>query len=328
MKIRTGLLLIGFLVAYQTVWGAGWVYEDVRVVADGGMSTRPVQSWTWPLTSSPQAAHGLNLALHVIVSALAGCLAFRLGLSRQASWFVGALILLQPVAVESVAYAASRGELMAALGILSACLLALWTSPWRWPLVALSVFFAAGSKETGVVAVLLVPLTCWAAQMRVKQEIVVYGILGCFLTSITAIHALDPHQAGLTRFLNAGETAQMAIGTHDWLLLQASAVYRLLGVSLSGLGMTVDYDYDALSQTARWIAAGACLGLLTLTIALIRTQRLIAFGLGWTALALLPRVFVQTPRSYLNEHQFYVPLIGLIVAGMAWWDSATREVTA
>ncbi len=49
------------------------------------------------------------------------------------------------------------------------------------------------------------------------------------------------------------------------------------------------------------------------------TDRLISGGMLWIILASIPRLLVLTPNSVMNEHQFFVPLMGFafVVAGIS-----------
>ena len=121
--------------------------------------------------------------------------------------------------------------------------------------------------------------------------------------------------------VNIGESQAMRTTLVSWLFLQASAAYRLIGLTLWPVGLTVDADIDLIPLVFQWFAGAALCGMVALTGVLHRRQPLVAYGLAWYLVSLVPRLIIQTPRSYLNEHQFYVPLMGLDLAGVAWWDT-------
>ena len=104
------------------------VYEDARQVHHAPSAAtlwpphagRWLIAWTWS-TGSPRRVHAGNLALHVVDGALVGRLAWQLGLG-EAWWIAAAIVWAHPLASEAVLYGAGgRGELLAALGILIAC---------------------------------------------------------------------------------------------------------------------------------------------------------------------------------------------------------------
>lgn len=149
---------------------AQWIYEDrahVRVTGELVAGPRLLTDASWyvlqKIAPGPQAARWANLLLHGIVAALVWQLARRIGVSSLGAYLTAGLVLLHPLAVETVSYPAQRGELFAAIGVLTACLCAAGTW-WRWP-TALVLIGAVGfgllGKESAVVALGLVPLTLW-----------------------------------------------------------------------------------------------------------------------------------------------------------------------
>ena len=145
MKIvaATGLVLLT-LISYRSVWTAAWVYEDAAAM---NYSTRTLTYQTWRVVRSPLGSHLLSLSLFFLLSAAILVLAHRLGVRGSGIWVIAVLWLLHPINVESVAYAASRGELLAALFIVAACILA--TYDWWYTGVGIvaCVIAAALSKE-------------------------------------------------------------------------------------------------------------------------------------------------------------------------------------
>lgn len=162
------------LLATLAVWtfsspGAVFVYEDFawRHAGDVALGPRALTQASWyvlaKLWPGPEAAHLLNVLLHGIVAVLAWHLARRLRLSADAAYVTAALVLLHPLTAETVAYAAQRGELFAAIGVLTVCLLAAgkW---WQWPTllgIIGAVAFGLLGKESAIVALWLMPLTLW-----------------------------------------------------------------------------------------------------------------------------------------------------------------------
>ena len=309
LVLTVGLTLWAYAAHVQT---AGHVYEDRTWLARDVSTSRPLTAWSWQHVNSPQASHALNVGLHLWVCVLAGLLAWQLGLSALAGAAVGSLLAVHPVTVEAVAYAASRAELFAALSVLGACLLAIRGSWW---LVVPVVLLGLASKETAAVALLLIPLARWATRQTWKMPA---------LTCACALAALISVTGGWLRLVNLGEAAGMQETWLPWLLVQSTAAVRLMGLTLWPFfgGFTVDYDYDAIGHMWRYGALLTLIGVAGLAWTL-RRQRLVAFGLAWMLLAVLPRLLVQTPRSYLNEHQWLLAGIGLLIAVMVLVDRQT-----
>ena len=366
LLMGAGILAL-LLWAYGSHATAQMVYEDARWDAAATSSAplslrRPLMlaSWRWQMahTPNPFAFHAVNLALHGCVGLLVGLFAFRLGLSRLAAWFAAALVLLHPLSVESAAYASARPELFAAIGVLGACLSATGRSPWRWGWMLAAILFGLAGKESAALVFVLIPLTLWA----MRRDWRIPAAIGAI--ALSAVIASIGVRALIDADFYSGE-----IHGWDWLLIQSAAAHRLLTVWVTGLGMTVDYDYDALSLTTRLIGLTA-LSLITVgayglrvppvkedrsdpclcgaderpdlprldlvcpkhdhapkLVGQRRDHRLISFGLGMGLIAILPRLLVQTPRSYLNEHQFLLPMIGFSFAAVAFWDTWSQPAT-
>ena len=325
-----GLLLVTVVVYAGHVRQAGFIYEDAQWMratetAPTFTGSRPLMRWSWwaqsRWTPGPEAVHSVNVLLHLAVGLLAGLLALRLGLSRLAAWFMAAFALLHPGHVQAVAYGAARPELLAAIGVIGACVAALSESRWRWLVVGVCVAFGFAGKESAVIAFALVPLTLWARARPWKTA----TCLGVALSaSVAAWYG--------PRLINLGERAanstslDVSTTAGAWLLTQSAAAFRLIGLTLWPAGLSVEYPPAALS--AQVVAAVALLALVAATWMLRSSHRLLAYGLMWTLLSLIPRFLVQTPRSSLNDHQFYTPSLGLILAGVALWDGWPREATA
>ena len=86
-------------------------------------------------------------------------------------------------------------------------------------------------------------------------------------------------------------------------------------------------DLDALSPQME--LSLALLVVLAVAAWRVRTRaRWVTFAAGWALVALVPRLVIQTPRSYLNEHQFYLPLLGLLLGCAAGADALRHRALA
>lgn len=319
------------LVAAAWIYGAhvrqaGWVYEDPHMLlATTGWGPRLLTRASWAVVRSPVLAHALNLALHGLVAGLAALLAWRLTRAWLAAVVAGLGLLVHPVAVETVAYAAGgRGELLAAVGIVGACVAVTWASPWRWPLVVGALGVAWLAKESAIVGLALVPLTWAVTTWRGSHEGLTRAWRGGVAGVLLALPVLVPPPADLRRLVNADLYAE-EITAVDWAVTQSTAAARLAVVAATGRGMTLDYDYDRIPWDQRVVCAVG-VGVVGLVIgAAWRWRPLVAYGLSWAPISLAPRLMVQTPRSYLNEHQVYLALVGVLQAlgaAVALWRVA------
>lgn len=242
-----------------------------------------------------------NLILAAIVIGLVALFTHRLGLT---AWIAAGIMALHPLLIETVATLSGRAELVAAIGVITACLIATTgqVTLWRAGLSAACLAFGLLGKESAIVGLALVPLT-WML-IHPKQD---YG--GAFVAGLALLIAVC-----WTHRLSASWDA-MPQSAVAWALFQSGATVRLLTLSVLPIGQTIDFDYDALSRI--WfVAAGISLAALAWVAAeLWHGWRLLSFSLAWMLIVALPRLIVQTPKSYFNEHQFYAALVGVALAG-------------
>lgn len=332
------MLVVAVVVACyfpHLLWG-GWVYEDATWL---GSVQEPLHLWVsrpralfralWLLQASwsPAAAHAVSLGLHLAVAALAGVLVRRLGLSPRAA-VIGVIVVLVPaLGVETVAYAAQQGELIAALGVLGACVLAAgrwWRAPvWLGMLLSLGVGFLG--KESAVVGFALVPAVIAVSAPRWHaRPLWAVTVLPVVLAAVCAFGGVM-FLGGWSSVMTIGESVDAKADALPWILVQSTAAVRMLGLLLvPGGPFTVDYDYDLVPMVQRWLSACG-LGMLCLMAWWLRRPApLVALGLAWLLVVIAPRLIIQTPRSYFNEHQAYLLLPGFALLVGAAWDGSRR----
>lgn len=325
--MRTAALALVALAAFSPLRSAGMVYEDRTWIAATAqpattwLPMRPLMHVSWwfqsRYTPSPQAFHALNLALHVTLALLVALLAWRLSAGALSVWLAGALTLLHPMTVESVAYLSARTELFAAIGVVGACALSVHARGWRWLLVYAALAFGMAGKETAAIGFLLIPLTRWAVGRDWYPSLVLGSFALAWGISL---------KGGWSEVIALGEVGSwMHTDWLSWLLIQSTATVRLISLSLIPFfgGFTVDYDYDLIPHTLRLAALLTLTAIPVLAWKVRHTRPLLAFGLAWMLIAVAPRLIVQTPRSYLNEHQFLVAFLGLAIAGASLTQKAT-----
>ena len=240
----------------------------------------------------------VNVGLALIVSALVVLIGRALGVS---GWISGAVMAVHPLTVETIAALSGRFELMAAIGVLSACLFAL--RGW-WIVVILSVGFGIMGKESAGMAIALVPLALLARRWS-------WFALSACMVGIGVIVA----QSYQWQFsLLMAHDHDMVMSSWEWFTLQSTATMRLLALSVIPWHQTLDYDYDALSTSFRLACVAGLAAVSMGALAFWRSNRIAACGLMWALLVSLPRLIVHTPRSYFNEHQWYLALVGVAIA--------------
>lgn len=309
--LAAALVCVGFIYAGHRT--AGFVYEDARWQdaygpgrqAPVGVGSRPLMRWSWWLQAqvapSPFAFHAVSLGLHVVASALVGALAWRLGCSAAASWVAASVFLLNITQVEAVAYAAGRADILAAIGVLAACVSL--AGPWSWGVLAGGVLGAVvgfAGKESAIAVLALGPLVA----RRWRTALVGGGVMA----AVVAIAA----------------ARRTALADGAWALVQTTAAYRLAASSVLPVGHTVDYDYDALSIATRLVAAIVMTTLAAAAWRLRHVQPRAAIGGLWVMACVLPRLVMATPTSYLNDHQFYLAVAGVALLAAAFVDTGFR----
>lgn len=306
-------LAVGY--EYSTIRTAGFVYEDYlwnQACQSESVSNRltslrsiprsgAILSWCWQRHQgdTPFDFHVVNLALHLAVSFLLGVLVFQLTANEPIAWAIGGLFALHPLGIESAGYLAGRGELIAALGVVLACIAAMER---EFVSMLFAIFLGMLGKETAIVALILVPLVLtmrskWFATVTAVASSVV---LGTIVAATLAVHLI--HLPLVTRI--------------EWALMQSTAFTRLTTLALIPWGQTPTHDYAGIGLFWQALTLTGMGGLLWITYRL-REQGLVALGLAWLVLTAAPRLVVPTPPSPLNEHQFYVPLMGVLLMAAA-----------
>ena len=315
-----------YLWAYAASFSAGYVYEDRAYVdRQPGLSAAPFgprsltnQSFLLQEEASPLAHHAVNLALNMLVAALVGCWLLSVGRSSNAAWCGVGLILWHPLSTEATAYVAGRGDLIATAIAIAACWAAAVGRRSRASMVVASLLsvLAGAGKDVGLTACALVPATlavyrCWRRVVASTVAIFVLGLL-----------AWGQHAYNIVHWSIAGTSLGFVwkIDHLVWLRWQATAAVRMIGMVVVPKGMSVVFDVEAVPVSLQWLSV-AWLVLLCLVAAwLVRRCAGAAAGLAWILASILPRLFVQTPGSIFNEHQFYFAMPGVALMLASAWD--------
>ncbi len=193
-------------------------------------SYRPVTMALWwlvaQLGSQAELQYLMNIALHAANALLVGALAWRWSGRWQAMLLAGAIFAAHPAIAATPMWLADRFDLSATLGILAALLLierAIERQRAGW-LLPFAAFWAIGSKEIGVVLVVLGVLRLLAArqltlQLRVRLALAVILPVAALLLARTAL------LRGFDQTLGIADLAQAATsGIAAWWRLSPSAL--------------------------------------------------------------------------------------------------------
>lgn len=273
---------------------SGWfLYED-DILPERTHLIRALVPWShaatqWLVGDGPMPARMVNLGWHVLNGVLLWLLVRPVVQASIAIVAVG-LFLLHPIQTESVAYLASRAELIAGMWLLLACLAA--SRGWLW-LAGICAALTLTGKEMGVMAWLVVPLWAWAiGQVWTRRQMVLWGgasavMLGAFTWKVVTYPGL------------------FAVMPWTFYGAQVAALWRMVLILPEALirpaVLTIDHDWN-------WMTAPVALAALVFTAALveraIRHSRLLAFALVGTLLVMLPRLVIPMPDG-LHERHLY-----------------------
>lgn len=159
----------------------------------------------WQIRDVSWLPHWLNVVVHAVNGALVASFAFWVTRTRAAAWFAGAIFVTMATLTEAVSGVVGTADVLGALGLLCA-LAALRLSALRMtPLVFLAILFGLFSKESAMVATVLVPLAAFtsAPQLHpqtprpvVRAGLSALATLGAFILYTEARRRLFPTDAG------------------------------------------------------------------------------------------------------------------------------------
>lgn len=319
-----------------------FVYEDNSAIVQTVVEAHvPLALWrtrgvtrlsyridNWIGHGEPWAFHLTNVLLHLLNGLLVFLLVRRIGVGWTIAWLAVACFLLHPLQTEAVAYGAGRTELLSTAFVLAASLLA-WHAPlrgWRVGLSGLCLLAGLSAKESSIAIV-----GCWIVYAAIFEPSwlthrAVQWTLGCVL-AVVAVFAVGVFR--LDHF------AQADLGRVEYAGLQAVALWRYLALVVWPVGLSIDHDFSHVTYGWRIAALVAAWMLAFIPFALSwsiadgdtrSTGRLwdcaaalpiVAFACAWIVAALVPRFLMRIPEV-LNEHQMYLPMVGVsLLVGLA-----------
>lgn len=300
-----------------------------RTFTDWINSNRPMLGFSYWVDyqqngADPHAYHVTNVFMHVLVSALVALICARFltwvkveGRRRDVlAVFSGALFMLHPLQTESVAYVASRSEVLSVFFCFAAYALFLYKDDgsMTWPrALAIVLLFGAAvvTKEHTVMLPALVLLTDYFWKRGgLRKNAILYGLIAL---------AGAGGAAFVLRTLRHADTA--GFGVKDlspglYFFTQCRVIWMYVRLFVLPLGQNVDPDIP-LSRTL--LDHGAIAGLVALlaavTAAWIYRKRwpLAAFGVFVFLLLLAPTSSFVPIKDVLAERRVYLPFLGLLL---------------
>lgn len=328
-------LILIILLAYAWTIGFGFInFDDVKLVAlsrqqiessmplgkiltgdafgseKGIFYHRPVLSLSllWDAyigKGAPWPFHLTNVLLHILAVCLFMHLMVQAGHKIQPAFYAALLVGLHPALVQAVAWIPGRNDVLLAIFLmLSAIGLARYLKGgvWGWLLLGLaSYFLALFTKETAVFSIIL--LLVWLLVYQDKN-----GKTPKIIIGLSAIFASLVWFA-VRSLASSGRTGD-ALPLLGSLHFAPKGLLSYIGKTVLPLGLSLVPDYGDANVILGLIPAAL------LTIIFLRWKparpKYFILGILCYGLFLIPAVLNE---SYL-EHRLYVPLFGLLAAGM------------
>ena len=301
---------------------------------------------TWISLQLGYTLHGLapagfllgNVALHALASMLLFFALLRLTAAVWTSALVAAIFALHPLHVESVAWAASRKDVLS--GVFFMLTLSSWARYARRPSLgryaAVALLFSCGllSKPTLVTA----PFVLWLLDFWPLERLAGASGAGAItrraaslLLEKLPLLALSAASSAITY------TVQMSVGAADagariplalrcMNALDAVRIYLAQSVWPSGLAIFYPHPLGKLGLPRLAAAAGLLLLLTALAWAGRRRHPYLCVGWLWFLGMLVPVIgLVQVGSQAHADRYMYLPLIGLSLAPVFFLADVARE---
>jgi protein O-mannosyl-transferase len=324
--------------------------ETANAPFSSWMGSRPLLMLTYWLNYKssglePFSYHAVSVLLHA-VNAVLMFLVVRKLLERAGEsggprdWLAGVaavIFLAHPVQTESVAYVASRSEVLSVFLVLSAFAIFLHAGAGglrlgRAVAVLLLIGAAIGTKEhaMAVPAVLLLTDLFWSGIAGVRRNWRLYLMLGL---------AVLAGAAAILRILRSSPVIGFKLQDLAWyqyLYSQFRVVWMYFRMYALPVGLSADYDIPV-SRTI--MDHGALFGLVVLIAALVAVWMfrnkypLAAYGFLVFLILLAPTSSVVPIRDLVAERRLYLPFIGLLLITLEFlrrlrWDTVRYGVLA
>jgi protein O-mannosyl-transferase len=273
--------------------------------------------------AEPHAYHVTNVYMHLLTSVLIALICARFltwanvdGRRRDVlAVFAGAVFLLHPLQTESVAYVASRSEVLSVLLCFAAFTLFLYNNgAMKWPrALAIVVLFGAAvvTKEHTVMLPALLLLTDYYWKRGgLRKNAILYGMIALAGAGGAAFVLRT------LRYANTAGFGLKDLSPGTYFFTQCRVIWMYVRLFLLPFGQNIDADIP-LSRTL--LDPGAIAGLAGLlavvAAAWIYRKRwpLAAFGVFVFLLLLAPTSSFVPIRDVLAERRIYLPFLGLLL---------------
>ncbi len=287
----------------------------------------------------PAAYHLVNVLLHALTAALLYLLMETLTSRPFLALAVGLLFALHPLQTESVGWVAGRNDLLMGLFIMSMMLFYLHArapSPRRSLAGILSVIsfaLALFTKEAAAFYILLPPLfdLCTGdASLRnlfsARRGMIISGMIGVLVAYLFVRLGVFGAFIGAEKLYASAPLAERIAQAPAMMAVYLSMI--LLPYRLSVVHPPGEIFWFHLPWSIIALAAPLCL--LILLWRAWRSDPVIAFGLLWFIVGMIPLLNIFPLAVRVLEHRLYVPLAGVTIAlprALALWFQGRRRST-
>jgi tetratricopeptide (TPR) repeat protein len=339
--------LLAVLVAYGPALRGQFVFDDAylpmtaREFADAPLrywvaGVRPLLMFSfWAnyrlYDIEPLSYHLFNVLCHLATSVLVFLAARRLlswagtsGRAREAlAAFVGGIFLLHPVQTESVAYVASRSEVLSVLFFYAAFVVFLYRRSgaisWLAATAVLILFGAAVStkEHTAVLPVVLLATDYYwnpgFSLQGIRRNWRLYALLAAGGAMAAKV---------ILGVLRGSDTAGFALRDFTWLqyfYTQCRVIWVYIRMFFVPYGQTVDYDFAVSRRVLEHGAVFGLIGLAGLAAAAIYFHRrypLASYGYFVFLILLAPTSSVLPIADPIAERRMYLPILGLLLIAL------------
>jgi tetratricopeptide (TPR) repeat protein len=333
------LLLMGFGMYSQALKG-GFIWDEQFLVvnnsyikgwpnirdifmkdvgAGAGVETnfyRPLQTISYALDHAvwglnPLGYHITNILLHCIAAFCIYALLYILFGQWAVSLLAAVLFLVHPIHTSTVAYIASRADLLAAVFILI-CIISYVRrvserTRFNGICFTLSYIFALLSKEYSLIIPALLLLYSFSAKKKLLRK---ECVLLAFISAIYAALRLTALRFPLAA-LDMPPSTTLLERLPGFFVALAEYI-RLLVLPFH---LHMAYEYRLFSFTDEKAMMGAAIFFFALWLALRTKNRrqIVSFSILWFFTALLPVSNLLQVNAYMSEHWLYIPSIGFFL---------------
>jgi tetratricopeptide (TPR) repeat protein len=325
--------LAAVLLAYEPALDGPFVLDDLNLPFTGEEYAQlPLIGWIRGLRPllmlsfwvnyqlsgmQPVSYHFLNLLLHVATAGLAFLIMRKLlgragesGFKRDAlAAFAGGLFLLHPAQTESVAYVASRSEVLSVLFVYAAFALFLYRRS------------EAISWLESVAILVLLPLLLltdyyWNPGFSfrgIRKNWKLYALTGAGAVLAARM---------VWHVLRAADTAGFSIKEFTWyqyFFTECRAIWLYIRLFLFPYGQNIDHDFPISRTLFEHGAIVALAALLALVVAAVYYRRrfpLASYGFLAFLLLLAPTSSFVPIMDPVAEHRLYLPFLGLLLVAV------------